>query len=432
MTKETNIKERLLRRSNMKKIKDKLNDWGFTPTPTLTSLRFLKSTVSKIMFHDKNKNDTQSVRAVKTIPMLVWGFTLIELLVVVAIVGILSSVVLMSLNTAREKARDTQRVVNVNQITNAVALYQNDNEGIPPGEDGVEYVNGNPEWIPGLVPKYMSSVPSDPIDVGEHKFHYSHTGNDYEVISFLEQNGNDASCGDGGSSCQYYEKASGEFLAIANPGASGWRFSSSTEIVTVLPPSPEATLIAPAGFSMSSALPGTNLYSGYLSFSWTPRNDVAGYRIYLTNTATNVTTTLNFSPANQSGVGNFGYAQGVQYSAYIVSVDADGNISTPSTTLYATTLKLTSPTNFTASATSPTSVSLAWTASEGIIYKYMITRYTGNVGNAQKIVEVLAPATSYVDTTVEPGVAYIYWIKAMSSENYAGFNIGVSVTTPTS
>ena len=71
------------------------------------------------------------------------------------------------------------------------------------------------------------------------------------------------------------------------------------------------------------------------------------------------------------------------------------------------------------------------TASEGIIYKYMITRYTGNVGNAEKIVEVLAPATSYVDTTVEPGVAYIYWIKAMSSENYAGFNIGVSVTTPT-
>jgi len=37
------------------------------------------------------------------------GFTLIELLVVISIIGLLSSVVMSSVNTARKRADDTQR-----------------------------------------------------------------------------------------------------------------------------------------------------------------------------------------------------------------------------------------------------------------------------------------------------------------------------------
>ncbi|HWH07394.1 MAG TPA: type II secretion system protein [Candidatus Paceibacterota bacterium] len=51
------------------------------------------------------------------------GFTLIELLVVIAIIGILSSVVLSSLNTARAKARDANRMAALKSIMLALELY---------------------------------------------------------------------------------------------------------------------------------------------------------------------------------------------------------------------------------------------------------------------------------------------------------------------
>ncbi len=54
------------------------------------------------------------------------GFTLIELLVVVAIIGLLSSIVLISLNTARSKARDAKRLADVRQVASSLELYLND------------------------------------------------------------------------------------------------------------------------------------------------------------------------------------------------------------------------------------------------------------------------------------------------------------------
>lgn len=54
------------------------------------------------------------------------GFTLIELLVVIAIIGILSSVVLASLNSAREKSRDAKRVSDIKQIQLALEMYFDD------------------------------------------------------------------------------------------------------------------------------------------------------------------------------------------------------------------------------------------------------------------------------------------------------------------
>ncbi len=60
------------------------------------------------------------------------GFTLIELLVVISIIGLLSTVVLAALNSARAKGRDALRLSDMHQLDTALALYYDKNGSYPP------------------------------------------------------------------------------------------------------------------------------------------------------------------------------------------------------------------------------------------------------------------------------------------------------------
>ncbi len=79
------------------------------------------------------------------------GFTLIELLVVIAIIGLLSSVVLASLNSARQKGRDARRVADLKQLQVALELYYS-SQGNP----------AYPSALSTLAPTYIASIPVDP------------------------------------------------------------------------------------------------------------------------------------------------------------------------------------------------------------------------------------------------------------------------------
>lgn len=77
------------------------------------------------------------------------GFTLVELLVVIAIIGILASVILVSLNSARQKARDARRIGDIRQVSLALENYYDDNIAYPAA-------------LSSLAPTYIAVVPTDP------------------------------------------------------------------------------------------------------------------------------------------------------------------------------------------------------------------------------------------------------------------------------
>lgn len=89
------------------------------------------------------------------------GFTLIELLVVIAIIGILSSVVLASLSTARQKSRDAKRISDVGQIQLALELFFDASQSYPSTTPGA-YVGTDAAVQQLTALQFMPKTPTPP------------------------------------------------------------------------------------------------------------------------------------------------------------------------------------------------------------------------------------------------------------------------------
>lgn len=94
------------------------------------------------------------------------GFTLIELLVVIAIIGILSSVVLASLNSARKKGRDARRISDIKQLQLALELYYDANQRFPAASE--MYPNTGTSTL--VSNRYISTMPVDPSGLGNYTY----------------------------------------------------------------------------------------------------------------------------------------------------------------------------------------------------------------------------------------------------------------------
>jgi len=112
------------------------------------------------------------------------GFTLIELLVVIAIIGILSSVVLASLNSARLKSRDARRISDIAQIKIALEVYFDANDSAYPTD-----------LADLITPGYLPVVPTDPVTGSAYQYAALGSGascTDYHIGATLEEATNQA------------------------------------------------------------------------------------------------------------------------------------------------------------------------------------------------------------------------------------------------
>jgi general secretion pathway protein G len=129
------------------------------------------------------------------------GFTLIELLVVIAIIGLLSTLAVVAMSNARQKARDAKRVSDIKQIQSALDLYATDTNGYPKvaaavklGEDASgKCLNASGLTTAGCTSAYMAQIPSNPTPGGA-SYTYNGAGTcdttctGYEITFKLEAN----------------------------------------------------------------------------------------------------------------------------------------------------------------------------------------------------------------------------------------------------
>lgn len=119
------------------------------------------------------------------------GFTIVELLIVVVVIAILAAITIVAYNGITQQANFSAYKSDIGALNKAVLMYRSENNTYPAvssGEAGC-WTNqgGNKNFITGLVPKYISAIPSTPNESSGNYYAYCFTsgGAEYKLIRLV-------------------------------------------------------------------------------------------------------------------------------------------------------------------------------------------------------------------------------------------------------
>jgi general secretion pathway protein G len=124
------------------------------------------------------------------------GFTLVELLVVISLIGILASLLIVSLEGSRKSARDGRRKADLEQIRTALEMYRRDSTTNSYPTSPLTTATGFSNYLP--------NIPIDPLTTTPYS--YTPGTGTYTLCASLEGGGSTVtgcgSCGTG-YTCNY-------------------------------------------------------------------------------------------------------------------------------------------------------------------------------------------------------------------------------------